>query len=446
MVTNLSNKQLFSIFTCIFPCKKLNYLCSINICATYVICQHKIKSCDVCMRKGSYYIMNLKIFTENIEPEAVNQIYTLIRQAPFAESCVRIMPDAHYGTGCVVGFTATLSDKIIPNVLGVDLGCGILTAELGQTEIDFAALDNFIKARIPSGSDVKKEVNAENLIKQLRCFDELRNFSRLYGSLGTLGGGNHFIEIDGDADGNKYLVIHSGSRNLGLQVAKIYQKRAVTACKNCAETERKTVIEALKQTAPEQIPQAIETVNKKYAHRTKIPNELCYLDGADMDDYMHDLRICQQFACLNRRKMCEEIAKFLKVFRYTTFETVHNFIDDDNVVRKGAIPAHKGQRVLIPMNMRDGCLIAVGKGNADWNESAPHGAGRICKRSEAKELFTVEEFQQEMQGIFTTTATQATIDESPMVYKPMQEIIELISPTVDIEKIIKPLYNFKHAE
>lgn len=389
--------------------------------------------------------MDLKIFTDNIEPEAVNQIYTLIRQLPFENSCVRIMPDVHYGTGCVVGFTATLGDKIIPNVLGVDLGCGMLTAELGKIDIDFSALDEFIKLNIPSGSEVRKEIHAEKLIKELRCFSELRDFPRLYGSLGTLGGGNHFIEIDGDEEGNKYLVIHSGSRNLGLQVAKIYQKRAVVACKSCAEPERKAVIERLKNN-PEKIPEAIDAVNKKYAFRSKIPSELCYLDGTDMDDYMHDLRICQQFASLSRRKMCEEIVKFLKVFRYTTFETVHNFIDDDNVVRKGAIPARKGQRVLIPMNMRDGCLIAIGKGNEDWNSSAPHGAGRICKRSEAKELFTVEEFQSEMQGIFTTTATEATLDESPMAYKPMQEIVELISPTVDIVKIIKPLYNFKAGE
>lgn len=389
--------------------------------------------------------MDLKIFTENVEPEAVNQIYTLIGQAPFAESRVRIMPDVHYGTGCVVGFTGTLGDKIIPNVLGVDLGCGMLTAELGEISIDFAALDNFIKTRIPSGSKVRQESNACDLIKKLRCYDELKDFSRLYGSLGTLGGGNHFIEVDGDGEGNKYLVIHSGSRNLGLQVAKIYQKAAVEACKTCADAERRAVAQSLKNN-PSQIPQAIEAVNKKYAFRTKIPKELCYLDGADMQDYMHDLRICQQFASLSRKKMCEEIVKFLKVFRYTSFETVHNYIDDDNVVRKGAISAHKGQRVIIPMNMRDGCLIAIGKGNDEWNQSAPHGAGRICKRSEAKELFSVKEFASEMQGIFTTTATEATLDESPMAYKPMQEIVDLISPTVDIVKIIKPLYNFKSCE
>lgn len=388
--------------------------------------------------------MDLKIFTENIEPEAVNQIYTLIAQPPFSGARVRIMPDVHYGTGCVVGFTATLGDKIIPNVLGVDLGCGMLTAELGKIDVDLEALDNFIKARIPAGANVRKEVLAESLIKELYCYEELRDFPRLFGSLGTLGGGNHFIELDTDDRSNKYLVIHSGSRNLGLQVAKIYQNRAVTACKTCAEAERKAVIESLKS-SPERIPEAIEAVNRKYAHRSKIPAELCYLDGKDMADYMHDLRICQRFASLSRRRMCEDIAKFLGAFRYSTFETVHNFIDDDNVVRKGAIPAHRDQRVLIPMNMRDGCLVAVGKGNEDWNESAPHGAGRICKRSEAKEFFSVEEFRSEMRGIFTTTADESTIDESPMAYKPMDEIVRLIAPTVEVIDVIKPVYNFKSS-
>ncbi len=388
---------------------------------------------------------DLKIFTENIEPEAVNQIYNLIRAQAFEGLRVRIMPDVHYGTGCVVGFTAELGDKLIPNVLGVDLGCGMLTAELGEIDIDFGALDGFIKEHIPSGSAVRKEVLAEELIGRLRCFPLLRDLERLYGSLGTLGGGNHFIEVDADGEGKKYLVIHSGSRNLGLQVAKIYMKKAFESCKNCAAGEREKVIAALKS-SPEKIPDAIAAVNAKYARRSKTPAELCYLEGAERDDYFHDLKLCQEFASMNRLKMCEEIARFLKVRKFERFETVHNFIGEDNIVRKGAIPAHKGQRVIIPMNMRDGCILGYGKGNADWNFSAPHGAGRICKRSEAKELFTVEEFREEMRGVYTTTATESTLDESPMAYKPMKEIVSLISPTVEIEKIIKPVYNFKAGE
>lgn len=390
---------------------------------------------------------NLKIFTENIEPDAVNQIYNLIAQPPFSGSSVRIMPDVHAGMNCVVGFTATLGDKIIPNVLGSDLGCGMLTVELGKVDISLEQLDAFIRAKIPCGSNYRKEVNGESLIKKLRCFKLLRDFDRLYGSLGTLGGGNHFIEIDRDDEDNKYLVIHSGSRNLGLQVAKIYQKKAVENCKFCAESEKAEVGERLKKQGRQaDIPAALAEISAKYAHKTKIPTDFCYLDGECMDDYMHDLRLCQQFAVQNRKKMADDILKHLKISRFTSFETVHNFIDDDNVIRKGAIPAHAGKRVIIPMNMRDGCIIAVGKGNPDWNNSAPHGAGRILKRSEAKEYFTVDEFREQMQGVYTTTVGASTLDESPMVYKPMAEIVRLIAPTVEIEKTIKPVYNFKAGE
>lgn len=390
---------------------------------------------------------NLQIFTVNVAADAVNQIYTLIRQAPFEGQQVRIMPDVHYGMGCVVGFTSTMGDKIIPNVIGVDIGCGMYTAELGSIDIDYQALDDFIKQNIPAGPNYLKEVDGEDIIKKLRCFKKLCNFDRLYGSLGTLGGGNHFIEVDADEQGNKYLVIHSGSRNLGLQVAKIYQRIAVDACKNCAVTERENVIAELKkQNRQGDIPQAIDEVNAKYAYRTKIPADLCYLDGKQMEDYMFDMRLCQQFAERNRAKMAGKILSFLKVYKYSSFETVHNFIDEFNVIRKGAIPAHKGQKVLIPMNMRDGCLVCIGKGNDEWNQSAPHGAGRLFSRSESKDLFTVEQFKQEMTGIFSSTVSQSTLDESPMAYKPMDEIVSLISPTVDIVKVIKPQYNFKAGE
>lgn len=387
---------------------------------------------------------DLKIFTENIEPEAVHQIYDLIGQTAFSGSRVRIMPDVHSGTGCVVGFTAQLTDKIIPNVLGVDLGCGMLTVELGKIDIDFPALDARIKERIPTGSNYKKEVDpaAERIVKSLHCFGQLRDTERLYGSLGTLGGGNHFLEIDGDGEGNKYLIVHSGSRNLGLQVAKLYQKLAVERCKTCAEEERALVIEQLKG-KPEMLDEALAAVHAKYAHRTKIPAPLCYLDGRDMQDYMDDLRLCQEFAVLNRRKMADEIVKYLRVFRTDSFETVHNYVGEDGVIRKGAIRAGKGEKVLIPMNMRDGCLIAVGKGNEDWNNSAPHGAGRLLRRSEVKEVVSVEEFKETMAGIYSTTVGEGTLDESPFAYKPMEEIRALIAPTVEVVKVIKPLYNFK---
>ena len=390
---------------------------------------------------------DLKIFTENIEPEAVNQIYTLISQAPFEGCRVRIMPDVHSGAGCVVGFTAQLKDKIIPNVLGVDLGCGMLVCELGKSNFSLSELDAFIKAKIPYGSNFRSDVGGEPLVKKLLCYGELRDFERLYGSLGTLGGGNHFIEVDEDGDGARYLVIHSGSRNLGLQVAKIYQKLAVNECKFCAVSEREDVAKTLKaQGRQDEIPAVFEEITKKYAHKTKIPEKLCYLEGQKMQDYLHDLKLCQEFASMNRRKMAEDILKFLKIHRFTSFETVHNYLDDDGVIRKGSIAAHKGQRVIIPMNMRDGCIIAVGKGNEDWNFSAPHGAGRCLSRGEAKQLISMEEYRESMKSVYSTTVCEGTLDESPMAYKPADEIMRLISPTVEIEKVIKPIYNFKAGE
>lgn len=389
---------------------------------------------------------DIKIFTENIAPNALNQVYELLSQPTFKNEKVRIMPDVHAGLGCVVGFTSTISDKVIPNVIGVDIGCGMRTVFLGNIDIDLKELDLFIKKNIPAGSGVCSEVNGVDLLESLYVYKELKNMPRLYGSIGSLGGGNHFIEVDIDEDQNKYLVIHSGSRNLGQQVASIYQKMAISDCKNCAADEREKVIVELKAKGNvAEIPDAIKKVNEAFAYRSKIPNELCYLDGAHLTSYMHDMRICQEFALRNRARIAEKILKYLKLNtdKQEAFETIHNYIDKDNIVRKGAISAKLGEKVLIPMNMRDGCLIAIGKGNEDWNCSAPHGAGRLYSRSTAKELFSVEEFQSEMQGIYTTTADKSTIDESPMAYKPTDEILSLIEPTVEVIKIIKPIYNFK---
>lgn len=355
---------------------------------------------------------DLKIYTENVDPVAVNQIYNLLAQPTFADSKVRIMPDVHVGSGCVVGFTATLGNKVCPNVIGVDIGCGMLTVDLGKNEIDLKALDDFIRANIPAGSALRSSYGDMDFVKKLHCYKQLRDLDRVYRSLGTLGGGNHFIEVDRDDEGNHYLVIHTGSRNLGLQVAKYYQQQAVIACKGDLR-------------------------------RSKTPADYCYLQDEETEGYLHDMRACQDFAVKNRRKIADDILKFLGVRKAESFETLHNFIDDENIVRKGAIPAHKGQKLLIPMNMRDGCLVVTGKGNPDWNCSAPHGAGRLVSRGEAKELFTVEEYEKEMKGIYSTSVGIATIDESPMAYKPMEEIVRLIEPTVEINKIIKPVYNFK---
>ncbi len=390
---------------------------------------------------------DLKIFTQNVGAVALNQIYTLLAQSSISNQKVRIMPDVHTGAGCVVGFTATMGDKIIPNLIGVDIGCGMLTTKLKVNSVNLESLDLFVKSRIPSGNNFLKEVDGEDLIKSLHCYGELRNLDRLLGSLGTLGGGNHFIEIDKNESGELFLIIHSGSRNLGMQIAKIYQNLAVARCKTAPFEERESIIATLKEEGKvDQIPQALTQLTQKYAYKTKIPAEFCYLDGADMQAYLHDVSICQEFAKRNRKKIADRILGHLKEFKCEQFETVHNFIDENKIIRKGAVPAHLGQKILIPMNMRDGCLICEGLGNEDWNNSAPHGAGRLLSRSDAKKLITVEEYKSSMAGIYTTTADESTIDEAPMAYKPMQEIISLISPTVKILQIIKPIYNFKASE
>lgn len=390
---------------------------------------------------------DLKIFTENVDAVAVNQIYTLMAQPPFNDSRVRIMPDVHIGTGCVVGFTATLGDKVIPNVIGVDIGCGMLTVELGKIDIDLKALDDFIVENIPTGGNLRKGYSEVGFIKMLKCFDELRDLDRVYRSLGTLGGGNHFIELDRDDEGNIYLIIHTGSRNLGLQVAKLYQQKAVLACKGAADAARQAAHDRLMaQGKAAELQAELERITREYASRTKTPAEYCYFEGDECEDYLHDMRMCQDFASRNRKKIAEDIMKFLGVFKANAFETLHNFIDDEGIIRKGAIPAHKDQIMLIPMNMRDGCLIVKGKGNEDWNNSAPHGAGRLVSRGEAKELFTEKEYKEAMQGIYTTSANISTIDESPMAYKPMDEIVRLIEPTAEIVKIIKPIYNLKDSK
>lgn len=400
---------------------------------------------------------DLKIFTENIEPEALNQIYTLVKQPAFADCKVRIMPDVHAGAGCVIGFTADLGDKVIPNIVGVDIGCGMLTVELGNIEIDLAQIDSIIRKYVPSGRNVHEGRNVRfEELQQLRCFRELKDTKRLERSIGTLGGGNHFIEIDTDSEGVKYLIIHSGSRNLGKQVAEYYQKLAVEIMSGKDELyamQEKLIAEYKAQGRKAEIQKAIAELHRKF-HPTPlgIPKELCYLTGKYREDYLHDMKICQHFAAINRYEIANAIVGNLfgadiAYWSLPMFETIHNYIEfGSNMVRKGAISAKAGEKLLIPINMRDGCIIGVGKGNEDWNCSAPHGAGRIMSRSKAKELVSLEEFEDSMKGIFTTSVGQSTIDEAPMVYKPMDEIIQNIADTVEILKIVKPIYNFKASE
>ena len=396
---------------------------------------------------------DLKIFTDNIEQEALNQINLLLEQDAFKDCKVRIMPDVHAGAGCVIGFTANLGDKVIPNVVGVDIGCGMTWYNTGLKEINLEALDNFIRGNIPSGMNAnEREYTVPLDLEDLYCYKELRNKDRyLQKSLCSLGGGNHFIEIDKAENGDLYIVIHSGSRNLGKQVCEIYQNKAIKYCsfEKEMEQERVQIIKELKDNGESnKIQQALADLKAKYNGKTKLPKDLCYLEGKDRDDYLHDMKWCQQWASFNRLYMLQRICMFLGVHvnLCEVNETIHNYISDENIVRKGAISAQKDEIVLIPMNMRDGCIIAKGKGNNNWNCSAPHGAGRIMSRMKARATLSVEDFKNSMSGIYTTTANETTIDEAPMVYKPMEEIIKYIGDTVEIIKIIKPIYNFKASE
>lgn len=393
---------------------------------------------------------NLKIFTKNIEEEAIKQIDELLEQEPFKDCKVRIMPDVHAGKGCVIGFTADLGNKVIPNIVGVDIGCGMLCVELGNIELNLKKLDNIINEHIPAGRNIREQklIDFEK-INELYCLRELKESKKFNRAIGTLGGGNHFIEIDIDDEGNKYLVIHTGSRNLGKQVADYYQNLAIELCSGKEELfkkKEKIIKEYKEQGRKSEIQQALKDLEKEYKNNNPdLPKDLCYLEGKYREMYLHDMKICQEYASLNRCYIARTILLNMGMQIYQKhFETIHNYISfEDNIVRKGAISAKKGEKVLIPINMRDGSIIAIGKGNEDWNNSAPHGAGRIMSRMKAKETFKLDDFKESMKGIYTTSVVEETIDEAPFVYKPMQEIIDNIQDTVEIQKIIKPIYNFK---
>ena len=406
---------------------------------------------------------NLKIFTNDIEQEAINQIDELLEQEPFKNCKVRIMPDVHAGKGCVIGFTADLGDKVIPNIVGVDIGCGMLCVELGKINLDLERLDKIINENIPSGRNIREQkLMSFDKINDLYCLRELKETKKFNRAIGTLGGGNHFIEVDVDDGDNKYLVIHTGSRNMGKQVADYYQNLAIELCSGKEEMYKRKdeIIKTYKEQGKKtEIQKALKELKEEYKqNKPNLPNDLCYLEGKYREMYLHDMKICQEYASKNRFYIAREILKNYFIFSEFTlifnnyddlinrssFETIHNYISfEDNIVRKGAIRANKGERVIIPINMRDGSIIAVGKGNEDWNNSAPHGAGRIMSRMKAKEMFNLEEFKESMKDIYSTSVVEETIDEAPFAYKPMQEIIDNIKDTVEIEKIIKPIYNFK---
>lgn len=382
-------------------------------------------------------------FASVIEDEAVRQIRDVL-DSPAAEgSKIRIMPDAHAGKGCVIGTTMTLTDKVVPNLVGVDIGCGMYTVRLRETEADLRKVDAAAH-RIPSGMHVWDEAREMFPLEYLRCFQELRDTDWIRRSLGTLGGGNHFIEIDRTDNGSLYLVIHSGSRNLGCQVARIYQKKAVSSVrKGDYAAKAGALIARLKAEGWQRDIEPALAALKKETGRS-VPDDLCYLTGQEMDDYLHDLFLCQTFAVRNRELMADIVLADAGLSAADRFHTVHNYIDqEDMILRKGAIRARKGERVLIPLNMRDGSLLAVGKGNPDWNCSAPHGAGRVMSRKKAKETLSLADYKTSMTGIYSTSVSMETIDEAPMAYKPAERIAEDIRDTVDVVGRLRPVYNFK---
>ncbi len=398
--------------------------------------------------KGLYNIA--KCYTNTLEDSAEEQIREVCNMEEFKDSKIRIMPDVHSGKGCTIGTTMTIGDKIVPAMVGVDIGCGMFTVELGKIDIDLEKLDE-VAHFIPSGKEVWEGRMERFDLTALRCYRNVKDSRRLERSLGTLGGGNHFIEVDEDDEGNKYLVIHSGSRNLGKQVAEYYQGIAVDLNVGKEEYFKKRD-EIIKTYKEEGRRKEIQNVLKKMAKeweekQPSLPHDLCYLYGKFMEDYLFDVDICQKFASRNREKMAEIILEKMGFEAVSSFHTIHNYIDvEEMILRKGSVSAKKGEKILIPINMRDGSLVCIGRGNEDWNFSAPHGAGRLLSRGTARETLNLEEYKKQMEGIYSTCISESTIDESPMAYKDMNEIMENITPTAEILFRIKPIYNFKATE
>lgn len=396
--------------------------------------------------KGKYN--NAVVYIDNIDSSAIAQIEALCGQEFVQGSKIRIMPDVHSGAGCTIGTTMTIQDKVVPNLVGVDIGCGMETIKFNNKHIELQKLDKLIHEKIPCGFDIRDKEHrfADEIdLSQLKCKSEA-NLVRAGRSIGTLGGGNHFIEANKDSNGNLYMVIHSGSRHLGFEVASLYQEEAFRTLNKNTKADLEVFIQELKSLGLEKQIQK-ELKRKKAEIVTDIPKALAYVSGELFNDYIHDMKILQNFAALNRKAMMAEIVKGMKLDVEEQFTTIHNYIDTDNMIlRKGAVSAQMGERLLIPINMHDGSLICVGKGNPEWNYSAPHGAGRLMSRAQAKNSFTLTQYKEIMKEIYSTTVNRDTIDECPLAYKPIEDIIKNIYDTVDIMETIKPIYNFKAAE
>lgn len=390
--------------------------------------------------KGKYN--NAIVYTDNIEETAISQIINLCNQEFTKGSKIRMMSDCHAGAGCTIGTTMTITDKIVPNLVGVDIGCNVRVAKIYNKDINFEKLDYIIRQLIPSGQNIRttphEYLNYTNL-EYLKCINNI-NIGRADLSLGTLGGGNHFIEVNIDKNGNYYIVVHTGSRYLGKQVAEYYQNLAIKEIYS-NNYKKKELIKTLKEQGREK---DIQNELNKLKTNVEIPKELCYLTGDNLSNYLYDIKIVQEYAKYNSKAIIQTICEEMNFTIIDEFVTAHNYIDVDNMIlRKGSVSAQNGEKLIIPINMRDGSLICIGKGNPEWNYSAPHGAGRILSRSKAREVISIEEYTNSMKGVWTTSVCESTIDESPMVYKPIEEIIENIKDTLDIIDIIKPVYNFK---
>ncbi len=386
-------------------------------------------------------------YCDTMDDSARQQIQDMCDQRLFAASRIRIMPDVHAGKGCTIGTTMTVTDRVAPSLVGVDIGCGMETVQLAEKEIDFDRLDKAIRSAVPAGTNVRKRPHplTEQIdLTELRCISAVDRGRALL-SLGTLGGGNHFIELDRDEEGFLYLVVHSGSRNLSVQTAQYYRRLGWQTMNRVSDESRRELIKRYKSEGrAREIENALRELEERFKAPSDVPEKFAYVEGQNLEDYLHDMKLVQRFASLNREAMTRTIIESMGLTELDRFTTIHNYIDvERSILRKGAVSAQKGERLLIPINMRDGALICVGKGNEDWNCSAPHGAGRILSRTEAFENLNVETFRREMQGIYTTCVAQSTLDESPMAYKGLNAILSQIGPTAEVVKQIKPLYNFK---
>lgn len=394
--------------------------------------------------RGKY--AEAKVFTDVVDNQSISQVIELLNQ-PYAENAhVRMMPDIHAGAGCTIGTTMHISNKVCPNLVGVDIGCGMEVIQIAEKDLDLEKLDRVCHDDIPSGFSIRSKAHTyvKNInLSDLHCIDKV-DMSRAEKSVGTLGGGNHFIEANRDGDGNIYIVVHSGSRHLGLEIANFYQEAGYKELTSYSDLDIQMVVEQLKsESRHKDIEKTIKAM--KSAHRSSsVPKPLAYVEGDLLQMYLHDMGIAQEFAKYNRKAMIDTIVKKMGITVVDQFTTIHNYIDLENkILRKGAVSAQKNEILLIPINMRDGSLICRGKGNPEWNYSAPHGAGRLMSRSAAKQAFTVGEFEKQMEGIYTTSVGRSTLDECPMAYKNMSDIVENIVDTVEILKVIKPIYNFK---